>query len=914
MSRHLIVNTQVDRPIPRSTSQWQPSPETSAGIQEEDAISLKQRNRNSTLYEEDEEDEEDDDEDLDDLDEMDEDEDELDEDDDSTYTSSPSIPDENINFDLVYALHTFVATVEGQASVVKGDALTLLDDSNSYWWLVSVLKTSEVGYIPAENIETPFERLARLNKHRNVEMTSMDQAVHYISDENKKKKGARQRRVTLNKDLSVQAQIILTGDDEDHEVGEAYEEWEEDMNDDASVLTEEDNQEDEEEDHVLNSISNNINVGVPQQLQDQNNNNATTKTTNAAPQPILRTTNNNNNNDNAVSSPSTSSTSSSTLRNVNNEDNKRQQQTANNNNNNNNNSTFWRLFSRNKKDNPKANSVIPARVSISEDADSNSISSLASSIISEDKTVSRNNQHPNTASSNHTSNKENNNNGKLSILRVFAGNVNVGAMYHSMLVDENTSAEQLLIQTMERFHIAQIEDKTAGRSSRAITPTNGSGIEYYLTVKAHNGDEITLAPQDKPLAIFQTLTAHLTTPMPSLAHVKQFSQSASTINKPKAPQRKGRYSEDSTIRFYLHKRIRRVNEREGQVYIKVSHYTDTKKISSTNGNDNVLFSARNLRRKKSIAGTNASRERIDKLIAISASISIADLTEIALDKFHIVPHGDNDHYRLTVSSQQKADKLLNPSSKLIEVLHDDDSTRDAGEKLFTLRKMSSHHHHQSRSASREGQQRSISKVSPEKTRQQQHQRSQSYQRSPLSITIRNDKTEDALRRLDNALTALSNNNTKRKPASDNTNPAMAVIRNVDSGVDIILTHGLLSSKILSKNQVQYTVSANMGNQKSQLVAQKIMQQPVTNANRIINSSLKNVTESDLDTLVKCGVAFLEAHDRKSGRKPVPSALAPGNNGNPGTPGAPALDIVDSSAGSLDDLEKEFQRIIAAHAF
>lgn len=77
----------------------------------------------------------------------------FDDDDDDGMSSSPSIPDENIDFDLVYALHTFVATVEGQASVVKGDALTLLDDSNSYWWLVKVLKTTEVGYIPAENIE-----------------------------------------------------------------------------------------------------------------------------------------------------------------------------------------------------------------------------------------------------------------------------------------------------------------------------------------------------------------------------------------------------------------------------------------------------------------------------------------------------------------------------------------------------------------------------------------------------------------------------------------------------------------------------------------------------------------------------------------------------------------------------------------
>ncbi|KAA1087115.1 hypothetical protein PGT21_022882 [Puccinia graminis f. sp. tritici] len=90
-----------------------------------------------------------------------------------SLSSTPSIPcSDDIDFTLVYALHTFLATVDGQASVVKGDRLTLLDDSNSYWWLIRVLKTQAVGYIPAENIETPFERLARLNKHRNVDLSS----------------------------------------------------------------------------------------------------------------------------------------------------------------------------------------------------------------------------------------------------------------------------------------------------------------------------------------------------------------------------------------------------------------------------------------------------------------------------------------------------------------------------------------------------------------------------------------------------------------------------------------------------------------------------------------------------------------------------------------------------------------------
>ncbi|OBZ66553.1 hypothetical protein A0H81_13412 [Grifola frondosa] len=81
---------------------------------------------------------------------------------DDDGSSSLSIPNESIDFDM--------------ANVVKGDSLFLMDDSNSYWWLVRVLKTEEVGYIPAENIETPFERLARLNKHRNVDLASATHA------------------------------------------------------------------------------------------------------------------------------------------------------------------------------------------------------------------------------------------------------------------------------------------------------------------------------------------------------------------------------------------------------------------------------------------------------------------------------------------------------------------------------------------------------------------------------------------------------------------------------------------------------------------------------------------------------------------------------------------------------------------
>lgn len=101
---------------------------------------------------------------------------------------------EDIDFEMVYALHTFTATVEGQANATKGEHMVLLDDSNSYWWLVRIVRDASIGncshfevgafrpadrcsffylgYLPAEHIETPTERLARLNKHRNIDLAS----------------------------------------------------------------------------------------------------------------------------------------------------------------------------------------------------------------------------------------------------------------------------------------------------------------------------------------------------------------------------------------------------------------------------------------------------------------------------------------------------------------------------------------------------------------------------------------------------------------------------------------------------------------------------------------------------------------------------------------------------------------------
>jgi len=54
---------------------------------------------------------------------------------------------------LVYAFHTFVATVEGQANATKGETLILMDDNNEYWWLVKVVRDGSIGSFSSAMVE-----------------------------------------------------------------------------------------------------------------------------------------------------------------------------------------------------------------------------------------------------------------------------------------------------------------------------------------------------------------------------------------------------------------------------------------------------------------------------------------------------------------------------------------------------------------------------------------------------------------------------------------------------------------------------------------------------------------------------------------------------------------------------------------
>ncbi|GLI73948.1 protein phosphatase regulator [Penicillium ochrochloron] len=165
-------------------------------------------------------------------------------------SSSPSIDDEDIDFEFVYALHNFIATVDGQANAAKGDTMVLLDDSNSYWWLVRVVKDGSIGYLPAEHIETPTERLARLNKHRNVDLSATMLGDNSEKSKNPLKKAMRRRNaktVNFAPPTYIEASDVEYSTDEEDEHGDFF-------NDDETVESEDGEAQEQNEDIVVEPL------------------------------------------------------------------------------------------------------------------------------------------------------------------------------------------------------------------------------------------------------------------------------------------------------------------------------------------------------------------------------------------------------------------------------------------------------------------------------------------------------------------------------------------------------------------------------------------------------------------------------------------------------------------------------------
>lgn len=99
-------------------------------------------------------------------------EEETDEDDDfNDYVIEPPLPPpKELHPGKLYALYEFSGNDPSHCELERDDAVFLLNDQDSYWWLVKKEFDGKIGFAPAECLETYHERLARLNCWKNEEL------------------------------------------------------------------------------------------------------------------------------------------------------------------------------------------------------------------------------------------------------------------------------------------------------------------------------------------------------------------------------------------------------------------------------------------------------------------------------------------------------------------------------------------------------------------------------------------------------------------------------------------------------------------------------------------------------------------------------------------------------------------------
>lgn len=136
----------------------------------------------------------------------------------------------------------------------------------------------------------------------------------------------------------------------------------------------------------------------------------------------------------------------------------------------------------------------------------------------------------------------------LSVMRVFAGdNVDSDATFKTVLLNQSTSSSELVKQAMQRF--------------RLMSP-NLRPDDFYLTVKELGGDERPLHESERPLEIFEELSERtgddgLTLPpnvrRSSIGSINSISSNL-TLNPAITRSGVGDWSDDSAVKFYLHRR------------------------------------------------------------------------------------------------------------------------------------------------------------------------------------------------------------------------------------------------------------------------------------------------------------------------------------------------------------------------
>ncbi|KAL1925371.1 uncharacterized protein VTP21DRAFT_254 [Calcarisporiella thermophila] len=564
--------------------------------------------------------------DADDPDQPDSDEDEEDFDFDGDEPSSPSIPDEDIDFNLVYAIHPFPATVKGQVTVVRNDTLHLLDDSNSYWWLVKVVRTAEIGYIPAENIETPYERLARLNKHKNVQFLQelIPSLIAAGSEPNtpstKAKKG-------------VSFAPVAVCDSEESGFEDDFEEDYDNYSGDSDEESEQDDNAGQSQHREQEPVQSKLQTEAQQkqELRPQQNQPGAperkptldladdSQTIRLNITPLIARDDESAPYDNMldqkqepqrsrspggiqpaerrpqISVSDVDGKSASTLA-------KKEPPRKEN--------AFKRLFSRGLK---RRSSAAP------------SIASEESDIISIDRTSITSSQSSNSALDSRQDSVELSPmdiSSSLSVVRVFAGkDMNLGSAFKTALVSYDTTAGELLQQTLSRFNVLQADG----------SPANPE--EFYLSVATTEGELYPIKPLDRPLDVMQYFIN------------RRSSQNANLRRRSSQPGEKSQ--DDAGIKFLLNRKLppqRAMSPTQASLQPPPQSLTapmasDSPPVNATNNSPQVIrihismFPEDGPSARSVAPNSGSERDRVDSVLAIRVDAVASEVLAQALDHF-----------------------------------------------------------------------------------------------------------------------------------------------------------------------------------------------------------------------------------------------------------------------------------------
>ncbi|CAJ0765385.1 20968_t:CDS:10 [Entrophospora sp. SA101] len=547
-------------------------------------------------------------------------------------------------------------TVDGQASVDRGDHLTLLDDTNSYWWLVKVLKSEEVGYIPAENIETPYERLARMNKHKNIDVIVVENVQKSVIDDN------------LIADVQIKNKKVL--DMEEKEENE------------KELVTEDENFSNIITDKSMSHTSN------PEQTQLDSVSNTNQQ------QYTLQ----NNQGDNGSFDPNNISQMVS--------EHKTPQRKPTGiippvdliNPNNNNSPPLPDIFN-------EPSQTIKVSLTPVLDALEEYNKTMALKVQEEKKALKKEKEKPAglfknllkkisskkkddenlkletipPAPYNQTNNYNNyipdlNNPMNPIIIRIFSGqNLKSNFTFKIVLINQTTTTTSLIKQALNRFKI-----------------DNENNLDdYYITIKRIDGEETYLMPHDHPLEVFQSLNSHSTVMLPSINRSSVASVSSTFSNISNHPMVKNIESNNNekaaAVTFYLNKKLVkniRSSISDKKLRLHVIIYADDLPAHLRTKSSSAPIPRTSMSVPKHIAEKSARRRSREegkpkeKHLIVNGLATVGDVILKSMEKFGIVDGiiDDGEHiesnddeiprYRLMLNMEGN-EKLLHPKAGIL---------------------------------------------------------------------------------------------------------------------------------------------------------------------------------------------------------------------------------------------------------